>query len=996
MLDFSTLQEFQSQESEKEVENTLAETGKRKSRAEVTKRKDHEDVEKTAPRTSRSKVQSRSQVRQTTEEDLELPLAHPEATGNAQKNRDNDKKDLHHNEEQESHATSSKSQSQYESDTNASATENKADGEKQETARHLTVSKEKKTTGKEKRQSSANRKQDKVKNKEAPQETSQTHTSTEISDQEVPRRRQSRRGTFAVQKPVSTNETNQRSESLSSERDKQEDLLDTQRSRRGTFTIPSVPIHKSPKQQDKRRETYAVPRASEPPVCKTPENKQNDRRGTFVVPKAAAEQAQGPTCKARRGTFNVKNADDDGILQENADVLLERDMIPDDMYPESEDSVPARSPVRSSIASSTGDVTICEELDMDFTKPVDASRIPVPSFVTNDVHEATFLQEVEHEPEDPFENPEKCRADDQKQKASNASPKAANRKKESKAEKTSSTSAKTIKKNENTNDKASTTEEKSSNVYKAWCSKPGNITFTSGRKDLAAMAKERQKSRSKQKSMLPKKPRSKSSRSKTRVLPDHSPKTVFDFAGTPRNQPEKGEKSIYDMSLNESMPVSKKSYKEFKGQKPDDVNVDKQKESQPNLKRVKEMFANRDLEDDTTDSHGIMLVLGNGKRTKPRSKKQVSYSGPLPNVAPTPVYVCDSPVADRNSAEFGMLEGIGKDLNKLDAGKTPPSRRQSKRISSDSGSDTNHTPDVPMCIPDSPDQPVEQPPATEAPSVHEESTHFEDNVKIIPNAAPTPSPLKKLMSKKFSSTEEEMRALFESSLMGTPRQPQKTPVGMQATPLKSTDPVEAKERTGQDATYLVPPANIVDAETGVADNENTVTHVYNRTDDQDNIYNVDSTDKVTTKNRKGTAAEEAALRMSGTKESTKASKSSKSRTSRTEEVDTVEDRPVEKRGRKRSKVTKEATKDKAETSPLRKSVTTLEPGSQEKKTSKSSKSSQAQKAKETKGNKSAEKEASSQDTQENVEAQQLSAKKPPRKPKVLIIYTVFKNLTYDR
>ena len=182
--------------------------------------------------------------------------------------------------------------------------------------------------------------------------------------------------------------------------------------------------------------------------------------------------------------------------------------------------------------------------------------------------------------------------------------------------------------------------DKGKNVFKAWLSKPGNITFTSGRKDLDSLAKEgSQKSRSKQKSIIPKKPRSKTGRSKPRIMPDMSPKTVFDFSGTPRNAVQ-ASKTVYDMSLNESATGINQTYQDFK-EKPNDKG-----EIRPTLKMVKERFANEQIEEATISPHGIMLVLGDGKRTKPRSKKQVSYSGKLTETHLTTPQVSTSDVSD--------------------------------------------------------------------------------------------------------------------------------------------------------------------------------------------------------------------------------------------------------------------------------------------------------------------------------------------------------------
>ena len=188
--------------------------------------------------------------------------------------------------------------------------------------------------------------------------------------------------------------------------------------------------------------------------------------------------------------------------------------------------------------------------------------------------------------------------------------------------------------------------------------KPGKIKFIAGRKVSPnplmknAVAKETSKSKKMKKSQKEKLQRSppKCSKSATCLI-------------------EK--KSVFDMSANESLeePDTFQTFKKRMstvqiGDLVKEV-VPVTQESSQNLEELQH------VQDETilTDSpHGIMLVLGNGTRTKPRARsKQVSYSNKL---AETHLRPCLTPEGTPEASVAG---------NKESCGATPPSKHMLQR-----------------------------------------------------------------------------------------------------------------------------------------------------------------------------------------------------------------------------------------------------------------------------------------------------------------------------
>ena len=156
--------------------------------------------------------------------------------------------------------------------------------------------------------------------------------------------------------------------------------------------------------------------------------------------------------------------------------------------------------------------------------------------------------------------------------------------------------------------------------FNTFVSKPGKIMFKSGRKDVAEIstASKNKKSAYKAKSILPRATlKTTASKLKGKLLPSTSP----------LNSSRTGHaKNVFDLSLNESIPVpSSISYGQFLEQK----TIKDQQVSEPDHQTTEK--GGDKVMNQTVTEHGIMLVLGNGKRTKPRRNKSkgVSYATEL-------------------------------------------------------------------------------------------------------------------------------------------------------------------------------------------------------------------------------------------------------------------------------------------------------------------------------------------------------------------------------
>ncbi len=152
----------------------------------------------------------------------------------------------------------------------------------------------------------------------------------------------------------------------------------------------------------------------------------------------------------------------------------------------------------------------------------------------------------------------------------------------------------------------------------AFSDRPGKITFRVGRKGWDQILMENAKPRSKSRSTLPSQVKPRKSRSKPRAIPDPAPQETVKEDGT---------KSVFDLSMNDSITLPTTSYSQFKDRhkSSDDESYSEQ---EPSSSEVTSQVT-------TTDStHGILLVLGNGTRTKPsrNRSKSVSYAKKLVEV----------------------------------------------------------------------------------------------------------------------------------------------------------------------------------------------------------------------------------------------------------------------------------------------------------------------------------------------------------------------------
>lgn len=225
-----------------------------------------------------------------------------------------------------------------------------------------------------------------------------------------------------------------------------------------------------------------------------------------------------------------------------------------------------------------------------------------------------------------------------------------------------------------------TETEKEKADLTALTGRPGKIIFTAGRKVidptktyLENLNKPKSRSKSKVKSLLPRpdKAKAKKGRSKTRLSSQKDMKMGFDKEK--KTVGDRALKSVFDLSMNDSLTVlPQMSYTDFR-------------EQNPAMEEMKEALKKKNMGDntETCSPHGIMLVVRNGKRTKPRMRsKSVSYAKKLTEVhLRTP-----SRSSDDSHISYQILtEG---------AGRTPPTKKEDS---------VRTTKDAPLFIPDTPD-----------------------------------------------------------------------------------------------------------------------------------------------------------------------------------------------------------------------------------------------------------------------------------------------------
>ena len=464
--------------------------------------------------------------------------------------------------------------------------------------------------------------------------------------------------------------------------------------RRGTFNLANkAPLNYA--EDDEEEESNAkkpVALLEEVP----PKRSQRQRRGTYGLPEQKPEPIEVPAeqnkkdLRQKRGTFFVaKESEAEELPAENqAPTEIEMDdELAADLEDEheitlvggidSEDNCPTEEdiPTTPTNVNAFGSETICIEEDMEMTEvlniPLHMDKIPLPSFIKEglkkaEAEESTKANEKEgkssshkklvpklkKKKREEKNDTEDSSVEDQliskrgKKKAEGDS-----KEKEVKSlEKESSREiddfkkpnlkmlkplaklkARAAKAAKAVQDKVSESESSDSDKerakFQAVLERPGKIVFKAGRKNAEEIKSQVQKfvqgkPRSKVKSLLPRpgKPRSKTARSKTRLLSLDSEMKLGFEAKKPKDP---ALNSVFDMSLNESITVlPQMSYGDFR-------------EQNPAMEAMKAALKTGQNEESTSDAspHGIMLVMGNGKRTKPRERsKSVTYARKLAKV----------------------------------------------------------------------------------------------------------------------------------------------------------------------------------------------------------------------------------------------------------------------------------------------------------------------------------------------------------------------------
>ena len=351
-----------------------------------------------------------------------------------------------------------------------------------------------------------------------------------------------------------------------------------------------------------------------------------DRRGTFVMSPSSATTKETPDI-VERGDDNEPREEEEkegGILEEEFENFLVTDVEDDSII-----ASPITEASSKCVRNVAPEQTIYSDEDMEMTGvlniPVELNdgKMSVPAYINREsAHEPSFLANVTTDEQD-TQATELVKKDTSKETKTR---KLATKKPSKKTDNTSkhkltlkkgkgkttrrSSSKKLARKvdpavSDNESKATSDTETKKFSTY---ITKPGQMSFTTGKLDQMAPPKGT--------SMLPRV----TARSKPRAKTNKS----TDISATKESKSTTDEpKSVFDMSMNESVIMVRTKYSDFR----------------------EHCTSNKDSSSDDTSSdvnvgegsHGIMLTLGNGKRTKPRRarSKQVSYASVTVNtVAP--------------------------------------------------------------------------------------------------------------------------------------------------------------------------------------------------------------------------------------------------------------------------------------------------------------------------------------------------------------------------
>ena len=354
-----------------------------------------------------------------------------------------------------------------------------------------------------------------------------------------------------------------------------------------------------------------------------------DRRGTFVVTPSSATTKETPDV-VERGDDNEPREGEEkeaGILEEEFDNFLVAGV---------EDDILSASPITEASSKCVRNVapeqTIYSDEDMEMTGvfniPVELTdgKMSVPAFINREsAHEPSFLANVTTDEQDTQvvellkqdvskETKTRKVATKKSSKKTDNPPKHKLTLKKGKGKTSRTSSSKKLARKVDPavlDDESKATGDTETKKFSTYITKPGQMSFTTGKLDQMAPPKGT--------SMLPRV----TARSKPRAKTNKS----TDIAASKESQSTTDEpKSVFDMSMNESVIMVRTKYSDFrehctttssKGSSSDDASSD------VNV---------------GDGSHGIMLTLGNGKRTKPRRarSKQVSYASVTVNTV-TPV-----------------------------------------------------------------------------------------------------------------------------------------------------------------------------------------------------------------------------------------------------------------------------------------------------------------------------------------------------------------------
>ena len=362
-----------------------------------------------------------------------------------------------------------------------------------------------------------------------------------------------------------------------------------------------------------------------------------DKRGTFVVqPSTAITRATQSIV-----TINTEQGSDEG--ESEAGISEER--LDDILLCDYEGDTLVDSPARDVIDTAVGCVgdealgqTVCCVEDMEMTEVLNVTMVLGRALISKEaVNEPSFLANVDETRHAAIEEPTPQLAPEaskaiETRKLGTKKPSRKNNDPSSK-HKLTLKKGKTLRKSKKadmTSDDGGGSQtagvgDTATKKFSTYITKPGQMAFTTGKlSDMAPPTKGT--------SMLSRV----TARSKPRAKPkvDDRPATTDSAAASHVTGSEPN--SVFDMSMNESVIMVRTKYSDFREHCGSSSNKDS---------------GSDDAASDTNNGdgqHGIMLTLGNGKRTKPRRarSKQVSYASHSVNVVVAPLSDVVAPLSD--------------------------------------------------------------------------------------------------------------------------------------------------------------------------------------------------------------------------------------------------------------------------------------------------------------------------------------------------------------